>query len=109
MIKYFVKKGMKANEIHADFQNTLGDSLPSYSTVAKWTKEVKCGRESLQDDPRSGRPRCVTTPEIIAKMHKMVTEDRRLKVREIAEAAGMSSERAYHILSKELGMKKLSA
>ena len=39
----------------------------------------------------------------------MVMEDRRLKVREIAEAAGMSSERAYHILSKELGMRILSA
>ena len=39
----------------------------------------------------------------------MVLEDRRLKVWEIAEAVGMSSEWAYHILSEELGMKKLSA
>ena len=39
----------------------------------------------------------------------MILEDRRLKVREIVEAAGMSSEQAYHILSEELGMKKLSA
>ena len=33
----------------------------------------------------------------------------RLKVREIAEAVGMSSECVYHILTEELGMKKLSA
>ena len=52
---------------------------------------------------------CVTTPEIIAEVHKMVLGDRRLKVREIAEAIGMSSEWAYHILSEELDMKKLSA
>ena len=25
VIKYYVKKGMKAKEIHADFQNTRGD------------------------------------------------------------------------------------
>ena len=40
------------------------------------------------------------------KMHKMVMEDRRLKVQEIAEAVGMSSERVYHILTEELRMKK---
>uniref|UniRef100_T1HBU2 Uncharacterized protein n=1 Tax=Rhodnius prolixus TaxID=13249 RepID=T1HBU2_RHOPR len=34
-------------------------------------------------------------------------EDRRLKVREIAEAIGMSSERVYHILTEELGNEKI--
>ena len=47
VINYFVKKCMKAKEIHADFQNTLGDSAPSYSTVAKWTSKFKFGWESL--------------------------------------------------------------
>ena len=51
-------------------------------------------------------PRYVTTPEIIAKVHKMVLEDCRLKGQEIAEAVGMSYEWAYHILSEELGIKK---
>ena len=43
VIKYFVKKGMKAKEIHADFQNTLRDFALSYSTVAKWTSKLKFG------------------------------------------------------------------
>ena len=37
----------------------------------------------------------------------MVMEDHRLKVREIAEAVGMSSEWVYHILTEELGMKNI--
>ena len=45
---------------------------------------------SLDDDSHSGRPRCVTTPDIIAKMHKMFLEDSQLKVQEIAGTAGMS-------------------
>ena len=47
VIKYFVKKGIKAKEIHADFLNTLGDSAPSHSTVAKWTSKLKLGQRSL--------------------------------------------------------------
>ena len=47
VIKYFVKKGMKSKEIHAEFQNTLEDSALSYSTVSKWTSMFKFGRESL--------------------------------------------------------------
>lgn len=42
VIKYLIKKrGMKAKEIHDDFQNTLEDFSPSYSTVAKWTNKFK--------------------------------------------------------------------
>ena len=39
----------------------------------------------------------------------MVMEDRQPKVQEITEAVGMSSEWIYHILTEELGVKKLSA
>ena len=41
------KERLKAKQIHADFQNTLGDSALSNSTVAKRTSEFKFGRESL--------------------------------------------------------------
>ena len=47
MFNYFVKLGMKAKEIHADFENTLGDSALSYLTVAKWISKFKFGRESF--------------------------------------------------------------
>ena len=54
-------------------------------------------------------PKSAITPEFIAKVYKMVMDDRLLKVREIAEAVGMSSEWIYYILAEELGMTKLSA
>uniref|UniRef100_T1HWX8 Uncharacterized protein n=1 Tax=Rhodnius prolixus TaxID=13249 RepID=T1HWX8_RHOPR len=43
------------------------------------------------DAERSGRPVEVTTPEIIDKIHDMVMDDRRVKVREIASAVGIST------------------
>ena len=45
------------------------------------------GRTSIQDGPRSGRPKTATTPEIIAKVD-MVLDDRRVKVREIGYDIG---------------------
>ena len=97
VIKYFVKNGIES-------KFTLiytTHSAPSYSTVVKWTNEFICGWESLKDDTRSGWPKCVTTQEIIAKEHKMILENRWLKVLEIAEGVGMSFEWAYHILSEQ--------
>ncbi|XP_075151541.1 histone-lysine N-methyltransferase SETMAR-like [Haematobia irritans] len=85
--------------------NVLGESASSYATVKNWVAEFKRGRTSIEDEPRSGRPKIATTTEIVAKVH-MVLNDRRIKVREIANV--MSNDRVHLILHEELYMKKLS-
>lgn len=109
VIKFFVKEGLTSTDIHARFIKVYGDSSPSFSTIKKWAAEYKRGRDSLDDDPREGRPKSATTPEIVKKVHDMILDDRRIKVREIAEAVGISKERVGHILHEELHMKKLCA
>jgi len=109
VIKFFVKGGLTPNEIHCKFVNVYGDSSPSFSTIKKWAAEFKRGRTSLEDDPREGGPKSATTPEIIEQVHYMVLDDRRMKVREIAETIGISKERVGYILPEELDMKKLCA
>jgi hypothetical protein len=39
-----------------DLELAHGELAPKYRTVAKWAVLFKDGRESLEDDPRSGRP-----------------------------------------------------
>jgi histone-lysine N-methyltransferase SETMAR len=63
--KFFVKEGLTPNEIHSKFIKVCGDSSPSFSTIKKWAAEFKRGCTSLDDDPREGRPKSATTPEII--------------------------------------------
>lgn len=109
VIKFFVKEGLSPNEIHQRFVKVYKQDSPSYSTVKKWAAEFKRGRESIEDDPREGRPKSATTPELIDRVHDMVLEDRRVKLREIAEAVGISVERVCHILHNELHMNKLCA
>ncbi|XP_030745483.1 protein GVQW3-like [Sitophilus oryzae] len=84
-------------------------SAPSFTTIKFWAAEFKHGRKSLGDDERSGRPKTATTDDNIAKVHQMVLDDRRIKVREIAEVMSILKERVCHILIQDLDMRKLSA
>ena len=63
--KYFCKKGMSLKEIHDDFIKTLGDESPSYSRVKKWAAEFRTGRDSMEDNARSGHPKEASTNENI--------------------------------------------
>ena len=78
VIKYFYKKGLPSNEIHEDFMVTLGKEFPSYSLK---------GRESVEDDGRSGRPKDATTDENVNDVHTLVMCDRR---HSIASEVGIS-------------------
>ena len=83
--------------------------LRALSTVKKWAAEFKRGRESLEDDPRSGRSSTATTQENIDHIHQMVMNDRRLTISHLANVISISCERVENILHNELGMSKVSA
>ena len=109
VIKYLFLKGNMPTQIKVELDTVYGDNAPSFTTVKFWAAEFKRGRKSLGDDERSGRPKTATADDNIAKVHQMVLDDRRIKVREIAEVMKMSKERVCHILHQDLGMRKLSA
>jgi len=64
---------------------------------------------STCDAPRPGRPKTVTTPEIIDQIQGLIVEDRQISAKSIAEQLGISRERVGPIIHKDLGMRKLSA
>ena len=102
-------KGNTPTQIKGELDSVYGDSAPSFTAVKFWAAEFKRGRKSLGDGEGSERPKPATDDENIAKVHQMVLDDRRIKVRVIAEVINMSKERVCHILSQYLGMRKLSA
>ncbi|GFS69365.1 hypothetical protein NPIL_365301 [Nephila pilipes] len=74
--------------------------------------EFKRGRNSLGNYERSELnvdPRTETTKDNIPKFQHMVSDDRRIKVRERAVATNMYKELICPILNQDLGMRKLSA
>jgi len=71
--------------------------------------QYKRGDFSTCDAPRPGRPKTVTTPEIIGQIHELILEDRRIWAKSIAEQLGISRERVGSIIHEDLDMRKLSA
>ena len=61
------------------------------------------------DVPRPGRPKTVTTLEIIDQIHQLILEDRRISVKSIAEQLGISREWVGSIIHEDLDTRKLSA
>ena len=85
----FVWKVSPTN-IKSELDSTLGESARSSSTIKYWVAKFKQGRTSCQDEHRSGRPNEVTTTKMVKKIHKMVLDDRRLKVYELADMGDIS-------------------
>jgi len=71
--------------------------------------QFKRGDFSTCDALRPGRPKTVTTPEIIDQIHEIILEDRRISAKPIAEQLGISRERDGSIIYEDLDMRKLPA
>jgi transposase len=67
--QFFFLQCKAPKEIHAILIVTLGEHAPSYATAKNWVAQFKSGDFSTCDAPRPGRPKTVTTPEIIDQIH----------------------------------------
>ena len=109
VIQYFYLKGLSPTNVKAELDSTLEESAPSFTTIKYWVSEFKRGRTSCQDEHRSGRPNGVTTTEMVKRIHKLVLDDRRLKMHKLADIVRISKSSVHCILNKNLDMRKLCA
>ncbi|KAJ4438508.1 hypothetical protein ANN_14453 [Periplaneta americana] len=61
VFKFLVKEEKSAAEIHLRLQRAYGDVCMGASSVRRWVKHFEDGNTSIQDEPRSGRPRTAST------------------------------------------------
>jgi hypothetical protein len=54
---------------------TLGDKLPSYSTVNNLVARIRTRHLSIEDEEHSGRPTQVIIPENIKAIHSIILND----------------------------------
>uniref|UniRef100_A0A6M2DT53 Putative histone-lysine n-methyltransferase setmar-like protein n=1 Tax=Xenopsylla cheopis TaxID=163159 RepID=A0A6M2DT53_XENCH len=109
LIKHYFLIGKNASEAKKSLDKHYPKSAPDYHVVKYWFAKFKTGHMGTKDDERSGRPKEVVTPENIKKIHKIILDDRKVTLIEIAETLKISSERVHHIIHEYLGMRKLCA
>jgi len=81
----------------------------SFSTVTRWFNAFERGRQSLEDEGRSGRPSTSVNPDVISAVENLIMEDRRIKLAQIAALIGVSVGSIETIIHEHLRMSKVAA
>ena len=84
-IKHYYLRGKTAKEAEEKLDKYYGTSSPSNRTVKRWMQEFKFGRKSASSKPRSRRPSDAIATEMMKKILRLVTDDRKLQVCEISK------------------------
>lgn len=109
VIKYLHFKGLTQNEIAVDMKEVLGDNAPSQATIYRWVAEFQRGRQSTEDEYRSGRPVETCTEENIQRVQDMIQKDRRVNIRYVVDCLKLSYGTTHHIITDVLGYNKVCA
>ena len=107
VIEFLVSEGEPPKQIFERLVNVYGDASLAYSTVKKWVSRIKHEEDdpslsSLQDRPRSGRPSSAVNPGNNDKVEKLIRDDRRITIDDIAERVGVSHGSAVNIVNEAL-------
>ncbi|GFX23892.1 protein GVQW3 [Trichonephila clavipes] len=108
-IKFCFKLGKTCTETYEMMKTAFGQEAMSHARVFEWLRLFKKGEESVNSDPRSGRPSTSRNEDKIAQVKAVMHSDRCLTVREIAQEWHISVGSCDEILRKNLSMRRKSA
>ena len=101
-IKIETLRGKTATEIHSSLMEVCGVETVDRSTISRWAQCFREGRLSIENNPKSGRPRMLTDDQSVECVLQILEEDHRMTCEETAHCAGILRASAYHILTERL-------
>ena len=108
-IKFCVKLGKSGAETFEMIRRAYGNEAMSRARCFEWHAHFKIGRTSLEDDERSGRPYMNSKPKNAETIRRLVDEDRRKTIKDIAAILNVSYGKVQAILKCDLNMHRFAA
>ena len=105
-IKFCFKLGETFTETHQMMKKVYGDDCLSCSRIHEWFKRFQEGRETLEDDELSGRPRNVVNKENAEIVREVIRKESALSsssLKYMESELGISAASIYRILTENLG------
>jgi transposase len=106
-IKFCYKLGKTAMEMHEMLVQVYRTEAVSRKCVYDWFKCFRNGKETNEVEPRSGRPSTNRTPDMIERVRQMLSQDRQVTLRLMAEELGISKDTVHTIVCEDLGKRKI--
>ena len=107
LIKHCFLMGKNTAQAQQWLEKCYPDSAPSKTTICRWYADFKRGRTDTNDAERSGCPNEAVITVNMKKVLKVVMDNRKVKLREIADIVKILFGSVFTILHEHLGMKKL--
>jgi hypothetical protein len=108
-IRFCANLGKSATETITMIKQAFREQILSRTQVFEWHAQFKTGSTTVDDDKHTGRLTSCTTPETVARIQELISQDRRRTIHNIAEEVGIGYGTCQQVLAKELGMHRVAA
>ena len=108
-IKFYVKLNENATETYEKLIRAYREHAVLRTKFFRRHKAFLDSRESVEDEPRCGRPCTSKMDENVTKVRDLMRSDQRLTVRMISSMLNLNCQTFHEILTFELGMQKICA
>jgi hypothetical protein len=108
-IKFCVMLGEGATEAYEKIQKAFGNDSVPRAQVFRWHKDFVNGRETLEDEPRSGRHASVRTSRNVDRVRDFTCQVQRLTIRMIDNELNNNESMIHQIVTQDLNVRKVCA
>jgi len=101
--------GTRSVDIWNELKSAYPGQVPTYKTVTKWANLFRAGRESTEDDERSGRPITGPTSMNIDKVRNLIDGNSHISITQIEAETFLSRGTIFNIIHDSLELNKVTS